>query len=187
MYANRGLNIFSPFSNNLDRLFGSLDTPSYYGVRADNLAPACDIEESENHFLISLEMPGFKKEDVRIDVNGSLLTISGERRRESESAGESERRYSERRFGKFQRSFTLPEGVDVDKIEAQYEDGILNLAIPKAESAKPRQIKIGTGGASRFLSKLLTSPKEVPKNRNHKIDRSVSETSDDYERREAAS
>jgi HSP20 family protein len=137
-----------------DRLFDDWTTPATRGLRTDYaFLPACDVEEDENHYLLTLEMAGMKKEDIKLEINDGQLMISGERHRESKQREEG-RRYSERRFGKFQRSFALPAGIDASRVEANYQDGVLRILVPKAESSKPRQIKIGSGSTG-FFGKVL--------------------------------
>jgi HSP20 family protein len=140
----------------MDRLFEDFWAPVTSSSRTlgSEWQPACDIDESEDHFLLSLEMAGVPKEQIRIEVAGNELVISGERSRQTKRKQESQS-YSERRFGKFQRSFALPSAVDSARIEADYQDGILRVWVPKAESSKPRQVKIGTGTGSSFFGKLL--------------------------------
>ncbi len=117
-------------------------------------APACDIEEEQNHFLLTLDMPGVQKENIKLEVINDQLMISGERRhvQKSKAAGVW---YSERRHGKLSRSLTLPKGVDPDKVEANYQDGTLRVYVPKSESAKPRQIKINNGSGTGFFGRLI--------------------------------
>ncbi|OFZ20526.1 MAG: hypothetical protein A2X94_10860 [Bdellovibrionales bacterium GWB1_55_8] len=88
--------------------------------------PACDVEETDDHYLLSLETPGVARDQIKLEVLENRVQISGEKKR----------------AGKFQRTFTLPAGVNVDKVEASYQDGILTVRIPKPEAALPRQIKI---------------------------------------------
>ncbi|MCC2680018.1 MAG: low molecular weight heat shock protein [Pseudobdellovibrio sp.] len=118
----------------------------------------CDIHETDDHYLVSFDMPGVKKEDIKIDLQGNRLIVSGERRREHNENRKSTLWY-ERSYGKFERTFVLPSTIEADNIEAQYEDGVLNVALPKAEKAKPRQIQIQSGKTG-FFSKLLGSKKE---------------------------
>jgi HSP20 family protein len=121
--------------------------------------PACDVEEADNHFLISLEMAGVPKDQIKVEFHDGQIVISGERRYEAKKK-ENGQSYSERRYGRFQRAFTLPAGVDADKVEANYQDGVLRLYIPKTESAKPRQIKVTNGTGTGFFSRLLGAPKK---------------------------
>ncbi|HEX4926244.1 MAG TPA: Hsp20/alpha crystallin family protein [Bdellovibrionales bacterium] len=118
--------------------------------------PACDIEEQDDHFRISVDLPGVSKDDVKVEVVDNRLVISGERKHEKKEGG----RRSERYYGRFERSFMLPTAIDVDKIEARYENGVLELAVPKAESAKPRTVQIQTGKEG-FLGRFLNRGKTI--------------------------
>jgi HSP20 family protein len=169
MNTNNGLNIWrdtwspvSDFRREFDRLFDDWTAPAPRGLKTDqSFVPACDVEEADDHYLLTLEMAGIRKEDIKLEFNDGQLMISGERRHEAKQKQEGQW-YSERRFGKFQRSFALPAGIDADKVEANYQDGILQVVVPKAESSKPRQIKITNGASgSRFFGKLLGQPKEA--------------------------
>ena len=104
------------------------------GLRTTNV-PAVNISENKGDYEVSLAVPGMKKEDFNIDVEGNMLTISAEREEKKE---EKEDRYSRREFNytSFSRSFSLPEGVNKDKIDASYENGLLTLTLPKTEEAR---------------------------------------------------
>lgn len=104
------------------------------------LSPAIDIDETEKDFIVSADLPGVKKEDVSIDHSGNRLTISAERKYDSSSERKNERR--ERFHGTYQRSFTLPEGIDAEKIEASFEGGVLQVHIPKGTKSQSRRIEI---------------------------------------------
>lgn len=146
----------------MDRLFDDW-APSQGTTRALNAEwqPACEVDEADDHYLISLEMAGISKDQVKLETVDNQLVISGERNRQTKRNQEGQT-YTERRYGRFQRSFALPAGVDGSRIEANYQDGILRVYVPKAESAKPRQIKITNGSHAGFFGKLLgqTSKKE---------------------------
>jgi len=103
--------------------------------------PRVDVLEKKDHYLIEADLPGVNKEDVKLEVNKGVLTISGERKSEEK---EEENGYTriERHFGKFERSFTLPENIKNEKIDAEYKDGILKVKLPKPEEHKPKQIGI---------------------------------------------
>lgn len=118
-----------------------------------SFTPAVDVEEAESHYLISVDLPGVKEKDIKVDVHLGQLTISGERRFESEHQ-KSEGRFYERAFGKFKRSFTLPKEVNADGIQARFENGVLEVFVPKAEKAQPKSIKIESGKGGLF-SRLL--------------------------------
>jgi HSP20 family protein len=103
--------------------------------------PAFDVYEEKDNFVVKVELPGMKKEDINVSLHNGSLIISGER--QAEKPGEGTEVYrAERFFGKFQRSVTLPASVAADKVKAQYKDGILTITLPKSEEAKPKQIEV---------------------------------------------
>ena len=103
--------------------------------------PPVDIREEKDRITLTVELPGFQPEQVEIQMENGLLTLKGERRFEEEKDGRSYHRV-ERSYGQFTRSFTLPNNVDRDRIQATFGDGLLTIELPKREDAKPRQIKI---------------------------------------------
>ena len=159
---SNGINVwrdaFSPvtdFRREFDRLFDDWLTPNR-GLRTQSsFIPACDVEEQEDHYLLTLEMAGVRKDDIKMELIDNKIVISGERQNESRKK-EDAYSYSERRFGRFQRTFAIPVGIDGSQVEANYQDGILRVLVPKAEASKPRQIKIMNGSSgSKFFGKLL--------------------------------
>ncbi|HET6407244.1 MAG TPA: Hsp20/alpha crystallin family protein [Chthoniobacteraceae bacterium] len=103
--------------------------------------PALDVYDEKDNFVVKAELPGLKKEDIDINLHDGVLTISGERKHErGKKEGETFR--SERFFGRFQRSVTLPAVVNASNVKATYKDGVLTIDLPKAEEAKPKQIAI---------------------------------------------
>ncbi|WP_413290595.1 Hsp20/alpha crystallin family protein [Bdellovibrio sp. HCB337] len=133
------------FSKERSSVEKTLDTPLEY-------SPEVDIEESENVFMISVDLPGLKKDEIRVDVNKSKLRIYGERRRETK---EEENTYFERVHGRFVRNFTLPQSIDTEKIEAHFEDGVLKVVLPKKEIAAPYKVKVETGSLKGLLNRFL--------------------------------
>ena len=105
--------------------------------------------ENESHFALSMDLPGVKKSDIHLEVKDRVLLVTGERKKRFSKDDEVK--------SKFERSFRLPESVDAEKIEAHLEDGVLTLAIPKLEKAKPIKISISEGAKEGFLTKLLPS------------------------------
>jgi HSP20 family protein len=103
--------------------------------------PAVDILESKDAYVIRAELPGMQREDIKLELKDGTLTLNGERKAEKPAEGV-EYRHVERVNAKFWRSFTLPETVKQDGIEAVYKDGVLEVRVPKAEELKPRQIEI---------------------------------------------
>ena len=103
--------------------------------------PTADIFDNEKDFLIRLELPGIKKEEVKIDFNDNILSVSGERKPDASLSQEKFHRM-ECLYGKFNRSFTLPQHIDAEKIEGTLREGILNIRIPKSEKAQKKSIPI---------------------------------------------
>ena len=108
-------------------------------------APAVDLFEREDSLVLKADLPGLSEDDVQIEVRDNVLTISGERRADFEDKQNGYYRV-ERAFGSFSRSLTLPEGVDADKIDASFDNGVLEVTIPKPEERKPRRIEISGSG-----------------------------------------
>ena len=110
---------------------------------AVDFVPAVNTREADDAYYVEVDLPGVKKEDISIDVKDNVLTISGERKVEEERK-EDEFYRVESFYGKFERSFSLPEDVDADKIEAEAKDGVLTVKIPKAQSVDkaPKKIEI---------------------------------------------
>jgi HSP20 family protein len=106
-------------------------------------APALDIAERKDAYLVTVELPGVNPDDINITLENNLLTIQGERRQASESAGQQFHRI-ERAYGSFRRSVSLPSTVQADAIQASHDNGLLRLVVPKAEEAKPKKIAITT-------------------------------------------
>ena len=127
--------------NSINRMFDNFISPT---VRSDEALsvwgwnPVVDIYENEENIVITAELPGVDKKDMTVDVKGRVLTLKGERSTDNEVKEDNYYR-KERYHGKFERSFTLPVGVDPDKVEADYKDGVLKIGIPKPEEEKPKR------------------------------------------------
>jgi HSP20 family protein len=119
--------------------FGAFEWPGEFTTSA--WTPVVDIFEDGEALRIVAELPGVKPEDVKIAVEGNLMTISGTKEKVAEEKLEKVHRY-ERTYGTFERTFTLPGTVDANHIKATYELGLLNVVLPKVEKARPREIKI---------------------------------------------
>jgi HSP20 family protein len=132
-----------PFAQEFDRLFSSLFDNG--GRQAQRWVPAMDLVEGDDHFVLKADLPGLAEDDVAIEVQDDVLTISGSREAEHESKEKGWYRL-ERSYGSFSRSLTLPDGVDPDKVEARFDRGVLEIHIPKPEERKPRRISIGSNG-----------------------------------------
>ena len=103
--------------------------------------PAIEVFEREDKFVVKAEIPGMKEEDIDVSVVGDTLTIKGERKAESE-VKEEDYYCCERSFGSFSRSISVPSNVDADKIEASYDDGVLEVNLPKVPEVKPKKISV---------------------------------------------
>lgn len=134
--------------NEMNRLFGAFfDAPGVGngGASGTRWLPAMDLIETDDHFVLRADLPGLSEDDVKVELEDNVLTVSGERKAEHESRKEGFYRL-ERAYGNFARSLTLPEGVDGENIAASFDRGVLEVRIPKPEQRKPRRVSIGVGG-----------------------------------------
>ena len=138
--------------NEMNRLFGTVfDTPApSNGGTLRRWMPAMDLVETGEHFVLRADLPGLGEEDVKIEVEDRVLTVSGERKAEHTDSGDGYHRV-ERAFGAFSRSLTLPEGVDAKSVSANFDRGVLEIRIPKPEQRKPRRISIGVGDTPKTI------------------------------------
>lgn len=133
-------NRLASLQDEVNRLF-DFSYPSRDSGLFSGWSPALDLFDEKDEFVVQVELPGLKKEDIAISLQEGVLTISGERKTESDvKSGKTFR--SERYFGKFQRSVTLPSQVDSQKVGAAYKDGVLTVTLAKSEEAKPRRIEV---------------------------------------------
>jgi HSP20 family protein len=137
----------------MNRLFSNFfETPRSAGGNGNGSGatrrwiPAMDLVETKEGFVLKADLPGMGEDDVSIELENNVLTISGERKAEHEAQHEGYYRL-ERATGAFSRSLSLPEGIDHEAVTAAFENGVLTVRIPKPEQIKPRLVKIGVGGA----------------------------------------
>ncbi|HET7426534.1 MAG TPA: Hsp20/alpha crystallin family protein [Gemmatimonadales bacterium] len=137
---------FSTLQNEMNRLFNTVfDAPPANGTGTmRRWMPAMDLVESGDHFVLRADLPGLSEEDVKIELEDTTLTISGERAAGQESRDEGYYRL-ERAFGTFSRTLQLPKGIDPESVSASFDRGVLEVRIPKPEERKPRRIEIGDG------------------------------------------
>ena len=132
----------SNLRDEIDRLF---DSPLTELTRTSQLlsgwTPALDVFEEKDNFVVKAELPGMKKEGIEVSFHAGSLSISGERKSETQNE-DAEVYRAERFFGRFQRTVTLPAAVAADKVKAAYKDGVLTVTLPKNEEAKPKQIDV---------------------------------------------
>ncbi|HSJ26408.1 MAG TPA: Hsp20/alpha crystallin family protein [Longimicrobiales bacterium] len=147
---NRGaaFSTLNEMTRELDRL---MNGPMGVNANGPWGLPA-EVVETDDEIRIDIEAPGFREEDLEITLENNVLTVSGEKQmRRSENVKDSDYRLVERRYGRFQRSFTVPATVRTSACEASYEHGVLTLRLPKAEEAKPRRIQISRGQGGRQI------------------------------------
>jgi HSP20 family protein len=133
--------------NEMNRLFTTFfDTPTSGNGDGppQRWIPAMDLVETEEHFVLKADLPGLGEGDVSIEVEDNVLTVSGERKAEHEDKREGYMRV-ERAYGAFRRSLTLPEGIDPEAVTASFDNGVLEIRIPKPEERKPRRVAIHVG------------------------------------------
>ena len=126
--------------NNLDEVLNDLMGWNKGGILR-SWAPDVDIAENPDSYEIHAELPGMREEDINLTLNNNVLTISGEKKREVKEEKDNFVRV-ERSYGKFERSFSLPNNITGDRVTANYADGVLKITLPKAEEAKSRTIKV---------------------------------------------
>jgi HSP20 family protein len=127
--------------NEFDRVLGRSEGPVSSGWY-----PVVDVRETKDALELKAELPGVSIDDVDVSVENGVLTVAGEKKQEWQGGGEgSGFHVLERRFGRFERRFTLPRSVDSDKVSAHFDHGVLTVALPKVEKAKPRRIEVKVG------------------------------------------
>ncbi|KAF9170207.1 hypothetical protein BGX21_011051 [Mortierella sp. AD011] len=148
-----GSDPFDRFERRMTQIFDHFNDPRWLTRHAhrsasgentlatDLISPVVDVYETDKGWNIHAEMPGVRKEDIKIDANDNCVTISAECKSMSECNRDNVR-YQERRFGTYSRTIPIPDSVDRDKINAKFEDGVLNLFLPKGEASQPRKITV---------------------------------------------
>lgn len=157
---------FPALLNELDRSFGTFGhlrllrdwEDAQRSETSSSFIPAADIKETPDHFVLSFDVPGIDKNDIEIELRQRQLTVRGERKEDRETK-DGTTHYMERRYGRFERSITLPEGLQGDAAEAHHENGVLTLVVPKAAAAKTMKIKIADEKPSLFKT-LIGAKKE---------------------------
>jgi HSP20 family protein len=129
--------------NEVNRVFDAFFGNGPGGGRVRRWVPAMDLVETNDHLVLRADLPGMTKDDVELEVKDGVLTVSGERKAEHEEKSEGFYRV-ERAFGRFSRSLSVPDGIDAEAISADFEDGVLEVRIPKPAERKPHRIAIGS-------------------------------------------
>lgn len=145
-YRDPGLFGLQRLNRMLDEAFSNFPFQEQGNVITSTWFAPTDVSEDENSLQISMELPGVEPDDVRLSLENNILTIRGEKRQRSEENNERIHRF-ERTYGVFERTFALPNTVDSEKIDARFENGVLLISIPKAEKARPREIRVNSSGS----------------------------------------
>ena len=129
------------FQADMNRLFDIMRSPDDEELSLGDFNPQVNINEREIDFVISADLPGTEQKDITVNIENNILTLSGERKLEKDEKSDNYHRV-ERSYGRFTRSFRLPDTVDEEKVSASYSNGVLEVILPKSEKAKPKQISI---------------------------------------------
>src|SRR5260221_3838580 len=152
---------FTTLQDRMNRLFRDSFGPEAQdqSLATSSFAPPVDVYEDEHNITLKIEVPGIEEKDIDVRIENNTLTVHGERKFEKEEKEENYRRV-ERQYGSVTRSFTLPSTVDAEKVQADYDKGVLKVKLAKKAQAKPKQIKVNVGGEKTLESK---EPKSVTK------------------------
>jgi HSP20 family protein len=140
----------------MNRLFRNSYGDHEEALTTSTFAPAVDVYEDEHSITLNIEVPGIDEKDIDVRIENNMLTVHGERKFEKEQKEENFRRV-ERQYGSFTRSFTLPNTVDTDNVQANYDKGILKVQLAKKAEAKPKQIKVNPGSHKSLEGKEVKS------------------------------
>ena len=147
---------FTTLQGRMNRLFRDSYSEGQEALTTSSFAPPVDVYEDEHNVTLKIEVPGIDEKDIDVRIENNLLTVHGERKFEKEEKEENFRRV-ERQYGSFTRSFTLPNTVDAEKVQASYEKGILKIQLAKKAEAKPKQIKVNLGSERSLEGKEVKS------------------------------
>ena len=147
---------FVTLQDRMNRLFRDSQGGQEEALTTTTFAPPVDVYEDEHQIMLNIEVPGIDEKDIDVRVENNTLTVHGERKFEKEEKEENFRRV-ERQYGSFTRTFTLPQTVDPENVQANYDKGVLKIQLAKREEAKPKQIKISVGSAAQGTQKTIES------------------------------
>lgn len=154
IFKNRNLSPILKVEREIDDIFNGfspLFNKSILSKHIDEqLTQLSGIEEYDSHYTLTIDMPGVPQEQIKLELNNNILSVRGERKYKNQN---------ENGYSRYQRSFTIPDCVDFNKIEANCKDGVLRVLLPKGEQSKPKEIKISNGEDSGFFDKFLGSKK----------------------------
>ena len=146
---------FNTLQDRMNRLFRDSFSEGQEALTTSTFAPPVDVYEDEHNVTLKIEVPGIDEKDIDVRIENNTLTVHGERKYEKEEKEENFRRV-ERQYGSFTRSFTLPNTIDPEKVEAHYDKGILKIQLAKKAEAKPKQIKVNVSSEKALEGKGVT-------------------------------
>jgi len=146
---------FNTLQDRMNRLFRDSFSEGQEALTTSTFAPPVDVYEDEHNVTLKIEVPGIDEKDIDVRIENNTLTVHGERKFEKEEKEENFRRV-ERQYGSFTRSFTLPNTIDPEKVEAHYDKGILKIQLAKKAEAKPKQIKVNVSSEKALEGKGVT-------------------------------
>lgn len=153
-------NLTSDLFEDVDRMLTDFSSPTETFFNEQEFLAGSEIAEGTDHYMVSVDLPGVKKEDIKIEAREDVLTISGERKRETVTNKDQKIQSTEKYYGSFKRSFRIPALAQTDKIEANYQDGVLQVYIPKAQAAQTRKIEVKSDKLG-FFDKLTNKKTET--------------------------
>jgi HSP20 family protein len=134
---------YDNFDQMMDNFLRGDLMPSSMGLSRKGLSAACELSETADSYFMKFDLPGLKKEDIKIDLSENRITVSGERKEEHKEKDKKNRtQYSEVSYGSFSRSYSFPTPVDANKVDAKYTDGVLTISVGKSADTQARQIAI---------------------------------------------
>ena len=157
------LTLYRPFTSLFRDDLADRDWGSFFGSpltrQSASFSPAVDVVEQDNAYLLRAEIPGIAPNEIDVQVENDVLTLRGERKHENEEQREGYRRV-ERSYGSFSRSFVLPQGTNVEAIDARAENGVLTVTIPKVQTASARKVEVKGGGLVDKAKKIFAKAEE---------------------------
>lgn len=147
------------FNRLFNSLLGDVSTDDNRGFR--RWTPAVDLVETEDHFVLTADLPGLAEDDISVELQDNVLTVAGERRSEHEERREGLHRV-ERASGRFARRLRLPEGVDAEAVEASFDRGVLEVRVPKPQERRPHRVSIAVGGPRPTIEASESGSDDVP-------------------------
>jgi len=137
--SRRNFRDLKNLQSSLDNFFNDMWWPTRWEERTEEFQPLSRLSEDKDNYYLAVDLPGVKKEEIKINIEDNVLKIYGERKDKKE---DHRQHYSEIFYGSFTSSFSLPSAVDSSKVKANYEDGVLNVTIPKSAESKTKEVKI---------------------------------------------